>query len=59
MYDSQTTSTGYTLGRIFLFQKEEVSQVSMANSHSRQNTFHMPNDSKTSRQQTKLGMNFM
>ena len=33
MFDIQTTITGYALGRIFLFQKEAVSQVSMGNSN--------------------------
>ena len=30
MFDSQTTITSYTLERIFLFQKDGVSQVSVA-----------------------------
>ena len=32
MLESQATITGYTLWRIFLFQKEAVSQVSVTNS---------------------------
>ena len=33
MFDSQTTITGYTLVRIFIFKKEAVSEVTVTNSY--------------------------